>query len=168
MRTPNWCTLGAMVDKDKLAEARRRAEARDYGATARLARELLEQSPDDVVTLDLLGYALYFLGQLEEAESVCRRTLELSPEHAYAFKGLGLCLAKRGRIDDGVTALERAIALKPKWFDPYWDLSVSLVEARRYGAVFEVLRRAREALPDRATEWDKMEKHARAAGARAR
>lgn len=157
-----------MVDKEKLAEARRLAEARDYAATERLIREMRDQDPDDLVLLDLHGYALYFLGRNEEAESVCRRTLELSADHAYAHKGLGLCLAKRGRIDEAERALERAMALKPKWFDPYWDLSVSLVAAGRFSAVIDVLRRAREALPERATDWDRMERHARAAGARAR
>ena len=84
-----------MVDKEKLAEARRLAEARDYVSTERLVREMREQDPDDLVLLDLHGYALYFLGRNDDAESVCRRTLELSPDHAYASKGLGLCLAKR-------------------------------------------------------------------------
>jgi tetratricopeptide (TPR) repeat protein len=157
-----------MADKNRLAAARAAAEARDYAQTERLARELIDEDPKDLVALDLLGYALYFLGKIDESEQVCRRTLELSANRPYAHKGLGLCLAKKGRIDEATRSLERAIELKPEWFDPYWDLSVSLVDAKRYTEAIEVARRGRAALPDRAKDWDRMEKHARATGARAR
>ena len=157
-----------MADRSRLAAAREAAQRRDYAETERLAREHLELAPDDLMGLDLLGFALYFRGAIDEAEQVCRRTLQLSPGRAYAHKGLGLCLAKRGRIEDAVACLEKAIELRPDWFDPYWDLAVSLVEAKRYTQALEVTQRARLSVPERVKDWDRMAKHARTAGARAR
>jgi tetratricopeptide (TPR) repeat protein len=157
-----------MADKTRLAAARKAAEVRDYGETERIAREVANEDPGDLSALDLIGFALYFQGKFEESETICRRCLELDENRAYAHKGLGLCLAKRGRIIEAIVSLERAIALKPGWFDPYWDLAVSLVDARRFTEAIALARRGREALPDRAQDWDRMEKHARTMGARAR
>lgn len=152
--------------KTLLDEARTLAQAKDLPRAERLLREVLETEPDSVPALDLLGYVLYFLDRSAEAERVCLRTLELAPEHPYALKGLGLCLAKRGAIDEAVRLLERAIELRATWFDPYWDLSVTLVEAGRYAEACAIITRARDAIPRRAREWDRMERHARAMGAR--
>ena len=147
-------------------EAMSLAKTRDFTRSEALLREVLAERPKNVPALDLLGYVLYFLDRAAEAEEVCQRTLELKPNHPYALKGLGLCLAKRGAIDEAVRTIEQAIAEKPDWFDPYWDLSVTLVEAGRYAAAVDVMHRAQEAIPARANDWDRMERHARRMGAR--
>ncbi len=157
-----------MNEPDTLSQAREAAQAKDFARAESLLREQLSGNPDQVVALDLLGYVLYFQDRAAEAEAVCRRTLELLPDHPYALKGLGLCLAKRGELDAARQSMERAMELDPKWFDPYWDLSVVLVDAGRIADAIAVLRRARAALPERQTEWDRMERHARTAGARLR
>ena len=152
----------------KLQRAKIAAEARDYRTCEVLSREVLTDDSNSLMALDLLGFALYFLGQAQEAEQICQRTLQIDPEHAYAFKGLGLCLAKRGDLEGAVQSIERAIQIKPSWFDPYWDLGVTLAAAGRCAEAIEVVKRGRVAIPQRASEWDKLERHARTTGARAR
>jgi Flp pilus assembly protein TadD len=152
--------------KALLDEATTLAKRRDFGRSESLLREILDAQPKNVPALDLLGYVLYFQDRATDAEAICRQTLELKPGHAYALKGLGLCVAKRGRIDEAVETIEAAIAAKPDWFDPYWDLCVTLVEAGRYADACGVMKRAREAIPARAGDWDRMERHARTMGAR--
>jgi Flp pilus assembly protein TadD len=151
-----------------LEQARTAAQGRDYATAEKLAREVTQSEPDNVAALDVLGFALFFLGRYEEGEKVCLRTLELAPDHAYAHKGLGLCVAKRKATDQAVAHLKRAMEPKPDWFDPYWDLAVTLVEAGRWSEAVEVARSGRAAVPSRAADWDRVERHARAAGARAR
>jgi Flp pilus assembly protein TadD len=149
-----------------LDEAMTLAKRRDFKRSESLAREVLEDQPKNVAALDLLGYVLYFQDRAEEAEQVCRKTLEIRPGHAYALKGLGLCIAKRGDTDEAVATIEAAIAAKPDWFDPYWDLCVTLVDAERYADACTVMKRAREKIPSRAGDWERMERHARKMGAR--
>jgi Flp pilus assembly protein TadD len=157
-----------MPEPGAIAQAEEAARAKDFVLAESLLRNHLSGDPDHVGALDLLGYVLYFQGRAEEAEAVCRRTLELSPDHPYALKGLGLCLGKRGDIEGARHSIERAMEIEPRWFDPYWDLCVVLVDAGRIADAFGVLTRARAALPDRQSEWDRMERHARTAGARLR
>jgi predicted Zn-dependent protease len=157
-----------MTQPAALAQAEEAARTKDFLRAESLLRDHLSGDPDHVGALDMLGYVLYFQNRAAEAETVCQRTLELSPDHPYALKGLGLCLAKRGDVDGARQSIERAMELEPKWFDPYWDLCVVLVDAGRIADAFTVLTRARVALPDRQGEWDRMERHARAAGARLR
>lgn len=149
----------------------RRAEqlvsARELKEAETALREILDESPGDRKALDLLGYVLYFLGRYREAEAVCRQTLGLHPDHPYALKGLGLCVAKRGALDEAVRHLERAIELAPRYFDPYWDLAVTLVDAGRSAEALSVVQRGRTAFPEKAEEWDKMDRHARNQGAQA-
>ena len=123
-----------------------------------LLRDLLKQDPDNLAALDLLGFVSYFRGRPEQGEEACRRALELSPDHAYAHKGLGLNIAKRGGdLDEAIACILRAIELQPEWFDPRWDLLVTLVDAERFDQARAELRRARQELPDRSSQWDQME-----------
>lgn len=149
----------------KLAEARRLADQRDFAGAERVVQEALRERPNDVPMLDLLGYLLYFLGRPAEAEDACRRALTLRPDHFYAHKGLGLCLARRGAIDEALEHLERAIELNPAYGDLYWDLCVTLVDAGRFAAVADVLRRARAEVPAREVAWARIEVHAAQASA---
>jgi predicted Zn-dependent protease len=152
----------ALLDEAKIA-----AQRREFQRAESLTREVLAARPEDVGALDLLGYVLYFQDRVAEAEAICRETLRLRPDHPYALKGLGLCLAKTGDLPGAIASIERAIDHRPAWFDPYWDLAVTLLDAGRAAEAIAVVQRGRAALPDRERDWDRMERHARATGARA-
>jgi tetratricopeptide (TPR) repeat protein len=152
----------------QLERARAEAKAKRYVTAEVLLRDLLKQDPDNIGALDLLGFVAYFRGKPEQGEEVCRRVLQLSPDHAYAHKGLGLNIAKRGGdMDEAIASIQRAIELEPEWFDPRWDLLVTLVDAKRFELARAELERARQALPKHSTQWDAMEQeiHGRATAA---
>ncbi len=148
--------------EEQLERAVAEAKAKRYVTAEVLLRDLLKHDPDNVAALDLLGYVSYFRGKPEQGEEACRRALQLSPDHAYAHKGLGLNIAKRGGdIDEAVASIQRAIELEPEWFDPRWDLLVTLLAVKRFDQAREELERARLALPQRTTQWDAMEQEIR-------
>ena len=142
---------------ETLKAARAAVTAKDYERAEVLLRQALEVVPDNLPALDLLGFVLYFSGRPEEGEEACRRALEVNPDHAYAHKGLGLNLAKRGGdLDEAIGHIRRAIELKPDWFDPNWDLVVTLAEAGRIEAAQTELERARQFFPDYGRRWAAM------------
>jgi len=151
-----------MTIQEMLDAARAAATANEFARAEALLRELLESAPDNLPALDLLGFVLYFSDRPEEGEQVCRHALELEPDHAYAHKGLGLNLAKRGGdLDEALGHLRRAIELKPNWFDPAWDLVVTLKNAGRLDEAMSELEQARPCFPEFARRWAAMENELR-------
>jgi Flp pilus assembly protein TadD len=143
----------------QLRGARAATQSRDFEQAEYLLRNVLQDEPDNVAALDLLGFVLYSRGQPAEAEQLCRRVLQLLPDHAYAHKGLGLCMAKRGGdLEQALASIRRAIELEPRWFDPRWDLMVTLLGAGRLDEARQELELARAACPDRERRWEAMER----------
>ena len=151
-----------MAIQQTLEAARAAATAKEFARAEALLREVLGAAPDSLPALDLLGFVLYFLGRPEEGEQACRRALELEPDHAYAHKGLGLNLAKRGGdLNEALWHIRRAVELKPDWFDPAWDLVVTLKNAGRLDEAMSELERAQSCFPEHARRWAAMENELR-------
>jgi len=78
--------------------------------------ELLDRSKDWLEFLDLWecrAYALYLLGQTNEAESAFRELLTASPESLFARLGLIKTLAARGSFHELKQELERYESMNP-------------------------------------------------------
>jgi len=133
-----------------LGLATQAAQQRRFAEAAALVDELLAREPSHLGAHDLGGFVRFFLGEYAAAETHCRAALALRPGHPYALKGLGLCLARQGHVDQGVASLEQAIAARPDWFDPYWDLAVTLFDARRNTEALAALERGARAVPAQA------------------
>jgi tetratricopeptide (TPR) repeat protein len=107
------------------------AKAGALKQAASILEQILELDPDHLKSLDLMGYVQYFLKNPEAAILCCKAALRIKPNHAYALKGLGLSLAACGKVDEGVGHIQKAISFAPAYFDPYWDLAVTLARAGR-------------------------------------
>jgi Flp pilus assembly protein TadD len=79
------------------------------GEAERWFRQLLEQEPDDHVTMNDLGYLLASDGRsLDEAERLVRRALDLRPEEPAYLDSLGWALHRAGRSADALPLLKKA------------------------------------------------------------
>ena len=76
-------------------------------------REALEEFPDDVNILGLLGAALGDLRYFDEAEEVLRRTVDLAPTFAKPHEDLGMLLVQQSRAEEALPLLEKAVRLDP-------------------------------------------------------
>jgi tetratricopeptide (TPR) repeat protein len=83
-----------------------------FSDALRLARELLEQEPDDAAALNFVGYIQAERGlDLEKSEAMIRRALEQEPENGYYVDSLGWVLYQKGDYDRAAAELERAVRL---------------------------------------------------------
>jgi tetratricopeptide (TPR) repeat protein len=140
--------IDVKIDKSSLRnQARNAAIEHDFARAEQLLTIILQDTPNDLDALDLLGFTLFFQNRPTEAEATCRKALEIEPHRAYSTKGLGLCVARQGRVDEGIAFLREAIRLEPLWFDPRWDLAIVLADAQRWYDATEVLREAEIAIP---------------------
>ncbi len=130
-----------------IKDARSLAAEKDFAQAQALLEQGLAAAPRHLTVLDLLGFVCFFQDDYAACEAHCRAALDIKPDHAYATKGLGLALVRQGRLEEGLLKLERAVALEPHWFDPYWDLTVVLIENARWKEADEVVRRAASMVP---------------------
>jgi tetratricopeptide (TPR) repeat protein len=94
--------------------------------------EIIALSPQDVYSLDVLGFINYMTGRFEEAKKNCEDSLVIKPDNYYAYKGLGLCLVRLGKAEEGIEKIKKSIELNPSYFDSYYDLAVTYMELKKY------------------------------------
>jgi len=54
------------------------------------------------------GWALSYLGRLDEATEDCKRAIELDPDFGNPYNDIGVYLMQQGRLDEAIPWLERA------------------------------------------------------------
>ncbi len=126
-----------------------------HGDALAIFEKALQRDPEDVQTLDMLGFLYYGAGSFERARSCCERSIELAPTNHYAHKGLGLCLVKLGQPEEGIAALKRSIELEPGYFDSRHDLAVTLLELGRLDEARDCFEAARRVDPTRSFAVDR-------------
>jgi Tfp pilus assembly protein PilF len=70
------------------------------------------------------GWAISFLGHLEEAMEDCKRAIKLDPEFGNPYNDIGVYLMKKGHLDDAIPWLQKAKTAKryePRHF-PFLNL----------------------------------------------
>src|SRR5438132_25722 len=70
------------------------------------------------------GWAISFLGHLEEAMEDCKRAIKVDPEFGNPYNDIGVYLMKRGHLDEAIPWLQKAKAAKryePRHF-PFLNL----------------------------------------------
>lgn len=108
----------------------------------------LELAPGNTETIDLLGFAHYRLGNLNQCRDMNLESLRLAPANAYAHKGLGIVLAEMGEVEKGIASLKKAIQLADHNFtDPYHDLAVVYSKEGRWDDARAVLETGRKKSP---------------------
>jgi TolB-like protein/Tfp pilus assembly protein PilF len=110
-----------------------------------LAQRALAAAPDDQESLLVLGAALNFAGELEDAVTTTRRLLQLNPNDAAANRELAISLFFLGRWEDTLRQLDVAERLNPLDSDNMSALhdtaATALVALHRYDEAIDRARR---------------------------
>jgi len=115
---------------------------------AKLYRQILQQNPDEVDTLHLLGAVTAQQGNAQEGLDLIDRAIALDPSCADFHNNHGLILASLGRIDDAIDAHRKAIALNPDFAEAYNNLGNALVKTGRLDEAESAFRRTLALRPD--------------------
>ena len=81
-------------------------------------------------------------GDLERAETNCRKALALNPENPEALGNLGVVMVRRGEFAEAIDPLARAVASDPKSIDGRMNLAHCLTELNRLPESLEHYREA--------------------------
>ena len=112
------------------------------------AVELFEQSIAVKPTAEghtFRGWAISYLGRLDEAIEECHKAIQLDPDFGNPYNDIGVYLMQKGQLEEAIPWLEKAKAApryEPRHF-PYANLG-SIYERR--GRWVEAVREYKEAL----------------------
>jgi len=82
-----------------------------FGPAEEYCRSFLEQSPDDINVLGLLGAILLKLERPQDARPFLEKAIRLEPEFAKPYEDLGFLHLRAGELDQAIHYFEEAIRL---------------------------------------------------------
>jgi tetratricopeptide (TPR) repeat protein len=101
--------------ENRLAEAKRLMNKREFDESSHIYKEVLKQYPDNLDCLVNLLYIAQYPNQAtpEEVEDLYQRARAASPQLAEVYTYHGTALAAQGKYEAAVAELEKAIQIKP-------------------------------------------------------
>src|ERR1700722_13232468 len=101
--------------ENRLAEAKRLMDRRQFDEASRIYKEVLTRHPDNPDSLVNLLYMAQFPNQSspEEVEALYATASRASPDVPQVYLYYGTALASQGKYDKAITAIEKGISLKP-------------------------------------------------------
>src|SRR5436190_14244057 len=108
-----WCRIGSRQQQDMLREVGELNDQRVHTQAARLATELIHNSPWIAEAWCQRGTAYYHLGQYDAAIRDCHQALEINPYHFTAAAGMGQCYMLQDNPVAALEAFRRALRLNP-------------------------------------------------------
>jgi len=115
LRKPKWGRAkAATFASADLASAIHKHQAGLTAEAAKIYREILASSPDNVDALHFLGVAEHQMGQSARALEHLDQAIALMPDHADARSNRGNILKKLGRLDEAEKEYRDALQLRPK------------------------------------------------------
>ncbi len=102
-----------------------------------LCFSILQQQPDNVEALHLLGIISHQLGKLKEAIFYYQQTIALMPDYAEVYYCLGGALHASGQLAEAIAYYQQALVLKPDYAEVHYDLGYALKEQGNLNAAIE-------------------------------
>lgn len=108
-----WRRAGSRQHQEMLREVTDLNDQRQHAEAARLATELIHNSPWIAEAWCQRGTAHYHLGQYDAAIRDCHQALEINPYHFTAAAGMGQCYMLQDNPVAALEAFRRALRLNP-------------------------------------------------------
>ncbi|NJO39661.1 MAG: tetratricopeptide repeat protein [Cyanobacteria bacterium CRU_2_1] len=94
-------------------------QAGQFQQAETLYRQVLQEQPDQVEALHLLGVLLHQTGQHQAAVELISTAIALKPDYPEAMYNLGLALQEQGQLEEAIAYYEKALNLKPDYLDAH-------------------------------------------------
>jgi tetratricopeptide (TPR) repeat protein len=77
------------------------------------AEQALERDPEDVVNLNLVGFAYYAFSDFERSAACLEKIVRLDPRNVWTRHYFAVSLSKTGELDRAIEVLRAALSLDP-------------------------------------------------------
>jgi len=113
-----------------------------------LYKRILQQEPDHIDALHLLGMAALQAGQKERGARLLEKVIRVRPDIAAAHSNRGVALRDLGRLAEAVASYDKAIALAPDFAEAHNNRGVALADLGRFAEAIASCDRAIALKPD--------------------
>ena len=103
-----------------------------YQEAIPLFEKFLEDNPNDVNSLNNLGYASNQLGKYEDTAFYADKILEIDPENTVALNNKGYALDQLGRYEEAVSYFDKTLQIDPKNNYALFQEGYTLTQLGRY------------------------------------
>lgn len=134
--------------QQQLESALNHYKAGQLTVAAAVCQQVLQQQPDVVEAIALLGRIAEQLGHHEAAAHYLLQVAKLRPDSAETYNLLGNALQRLRKFAESVSCYQRAIALQPNFPGAYNNLGSALQELGRYQASVLCYQKALQLRPD--------------------
>jgi tetratricopeptide (TPR) repeat protein len=117
---------------ERLNQAFQAQSRGELQSAAETYRAILQDEPNNVNALHLLGLAYLNTGRIPEAEELISRAIEHNPAVAELHNNRGLCRISLGRWGEAESDLREAIRLQPNFADAFNNLGLLFSRAGRF------------------------------------
>lgn len=107
-----------------------------------VASNLSRAYPKVAIIADMLAFAQFETGHMDEAEASFRRAIQLDPSYAETRANYGQFLMRQSRHDEAIAQLHEALRLMPKQPAALTSLGTALHRQARHGQAITYLTRA--------------------------
>jgi tetratricopeptide (TPR) repeat protein len=96
-----------------------------------ICKNIIQNRPNDVDALHLLGIINHEFGHLDIAIKYLDKVVQIDPAFPDAYNNLGNILQEKGQIDEAIKYYLKALALNPNLSKTYYNLGFALQEKGR-------------------------------------
>jgi len=133
-----------------LAAATAHHQAGRLTQAEQLYRQILQQQPQQVDALNLMGVIACQQGRLDEGIALYRQALALRPGYVSARENLSVALWKQGKqlIEEAIDSYSQIITFQPEHSQAYHNLGIILVEQGKFDEALSYYLQALSVQPD--------------------
>ncbi len=133
--------------KRRLVEALEHLHKKEFRDAEKLAKEVINDEPDNVDALRLLSIIASKAGCYQDAEKLLRRVVELKPRHIDAWHELSGALKEQDKYSEAIDVLKQAIEIDANNHQSYYLLGSSLALAAKPFEAIEPYKKALQLKP---------------------
>lgn len=120
------------------------AKAKEYEKALAVAKEILDEDPDQADAWALTAFLHNQKKEFREAARAARRAVRVKDDHAMGWGELAFALYQQKKYEEARPALERAIELNPRAWPAYDALAACLKELGKEDEAEAVLKKKAE------------------------
>ena len=132
----------------QLTAAKNAFQAEDWKTAEQLCLQIIQQHPQQIETLEMLGIVYCQTGQFERAIAHYQSFLNLAPNSASAHYNLGTAFSKVEQVDAAIAHYQAAIALDPSFYQSHYNLGNAYLAQQQYEDAIAAYQQVLKLKPD--------------------